>query len=141
MLITSPGAASVGCFPCGDNKLFQKSPGSPLSLVSDMQATPRPCRACPPNPPSLCEKCAPPVCVAADPCLSRSLRRGSGCRRAQPRPSSSPAQDFTCRTSPAASDQALEGRAKAPRTWEVSPACSPRARRRAIRRPAPRGRP
>lgn len=59
MLITSPGAASVGCFHHGDNKLFQTSPCSPLSLVSNTQATPRPCTACLPHPPSLCEERAP----------------------------------------------------------------------------------
>lgn len=65
--------------------------------------------------------------MAADPCLSRSLRRAL-CRRAQPR-----CPPHQLRTSPAEPAQQPVTRLwreelEAPRTWEVSPACSPRAR-------------
>lgn len=48
MLITLPSAASVACFHHGDNKLFQMSPCSPLSILSDTK--PRPDHAEPPDP-------------------------------------------------------------------------------------------
>lgn len=105
MLITSPGAASVGCFHCGDNKLFQKSR---LTFVScqrhashaqSLQACPKPAKSV---------RSAPPSPRGSRPVSFRSLRRELWVPPGTCRPSSSPAQDLTCRTSPAASDQALE---------------------------------
>lgn len=103
------------------------SPCSPVYLQRH-EAMPRPCRA--PRSPTrqVWVRSAPPCPRGSRPVSFRSLRRGSGLRaqsQAQPHLSSSPARDFTCRSSPAASDQASEGRAKAARTWEASPACPP----------------